>query len=52
MSLEEIILEKLNEFNFPVIFDFPAGHENENLAIPFGMKLKLEAKDEYVKLYA
>ena len=50
-SLEEIILEKLNEFNFPVIFDFPAGHENENLSIPFGMKLKLEAKNEYVKLY-
>ena len=51
MSLEEIILEKLNEFNFPVIFDFPAGHEDENLAIPFGVKLKLEAKYEYVKLY-
>lgn len=50
-SLEEIILEKVNEFNFPVIFDFPAGHENENLSIPFGMKLKLEAKNEYVKLY-
>ena len=50
-SLEEIILEKVNEFNFPVIFDFPAGHENENLSIPFGVKLKLEAKNEYVKLY-
>ena len=50
-SLEEIILEKVNEFNFPVIFDFPAGHENENLSIPFGMKLKLEAKNQYVKLY-
>ena len=51
MSLEEIILEKVNEFNFPVIFNFPAGHKNENLAIPFGLKLKLEAKDEYVKLF-
>ena len=30
-----------------MIFDFPAGHENENLSIPFGMKLKLEAKNEY-----
>ena len=51
MSLEEIILEKVNEFNFPVIFNFPAGHKNENLTIPFGLKIKLEAKDEYVKLY-
>ena len=51
MTLEEIILEKVNEFKFPVIFNFPSGHENENLAIPFGVKLKLEAKNEYVKLY-
>ena len=32
--------------------DFVLKDENENLAIPFGMKLKLEAKDEHVKLYA
>ena len=52
ISLEEIILEKVNEFSFPVIFNFPSGHENENLSIPFGMKLKLESKSDYVKLYS
>ncbi len=39
-TLEEIILEKVNKFNFPVAFGFPSGHENENLSLLFGVKTK------------
>ena len=31
-TVEEIVLDKLNEFNYPVAFNFPIGHEAPNLA--------------------
>lgn len=42
MTLEEIILEKVKEFNYPVVFGFPAGHENENKSLILGAKTRLE----------
>ena len=39
-TVEEIIFEKTKEFNFPIAFGFPAGHENENLGLLFGVKTK------------
>ena len=42
MTLEEIILEKVKEFNYPVVFNFPAGHENENKSLILGAKARLE----------
>ena len=50
MSLEAIVLEKVKEYKFPVVFDFPSGHVSENLTLPFGIEMKLQVNEEYVKL--
>ena len=42
MGLEEIVLQKINEFNFPVVFNFPSGHECENLTLPLGLEMNLK----------
>jgi muramoyltetrapeptide carboxypeptidase len=50
MTLEEIVLQKVKEFDFPVIFDFPSGHENENVTLPFGLSLNLKVNYSYTTL--
>ena len=35
--LEQIVLEKVSEFNYPVCFDFPVGHQKYNMAIKCGV---------------
>ena len=49
-SVEEIILNKVKEFEYPVAFGFPIGHDNPNLAWRSGSKMKLEvtAKGSYL----
>ncbi|MCZ4695473.1 LD-carboxypeptidase [Ancylomarina euxinus] len=46
----EIIKESVQEYNFPVIFDFPAGHIDENWPLPLGKKVKFEVSEKDVKL--
>lgn len=38
----EIILDAVKEYDFPLCFDFPAGHVDRNLALVLGRKVKLE----------
>lgn len=40
-SLQEIVLEKVKEFNYPVCFDFPVGHQKNNFALKCGVKHEL-----------
>ncbi|MDA8904826.1 LD-carboxypeptidase [Flavobacteriaceae bacterium] len=42
MSINELILEVLDEYDFPILFDFPAGHEKTNYPIILGRKIKLD----------
>jgi muramoyltetrapeptide carboxypeptidase len=37
----EIILDAVKEYDFPVLFDFPAGHTKNNLALLLGRKARL-----------
>jgi muramoyltetrapeptide carboxypeptidase len=46
MDIEEMVLQKLNEFDFPVAFNFPSGHENENLTLPFGLPINLKVNSK------
>jgi muramoyltetrapeptide carboxypeptidase len=39
---EEIILSAVKEYNFPVCFNFPAGHIDRNLALYFGKEISLK----------
>ena len=42
---EEIILDVVKEYNYPVCFDFPAGHIDRNLAMYFGREVELNVTD-------
>ena len=44
-TAKEIILDHVSEYNFPIVFDFPAGHLNDNRALFFGRKVNLEVRD-------
>ena len=39
--MEEIVLEKVKEFNYPVCFDFPVGHQKNNFALKCGLRYTL-----------
>jgi muramoyltetrapeptide carboxypeptidase len=41
ITLYEIVLEKVKEYNYPVCFDFPVGHQKNNFALKCGIKHKL-----------
>jgi muramoyltetrapeptide carboxypeptidase len=49
-SLEQIVLEKVREYNYPVCFNFPVGHQKYNMALKCGVVHKLEVGDMAVKL--
>lgn len=40
-TAEEIILDAVKEYKYPVCFNFPAGHVDRNLALVLGRKVKL-----------
>lgn len=48
---EEIILDAIKEYDYPVCFNFPAGHIDRNLALIFGRKAKLEVTETGASLH-
>lgn len=40
----EIIADKVKEFDYPVCFGFPAGHEAENYALKLGLPYRLKVR--------
>jgi len=47
----EIILNAVNEYNYPVIFDFPAGHIRDNRALIFGKEITIEVNETVSKIW-
>ena len=43
-SIEDLVLDVVSEFDFPVLFNFPAGHETDNRALIFGKSIKMNVK--------
>jgi len=43
-SIEQLILDVVAEYDFPVLFDFPAGHETDNRALILGRTIKMNVK--------
>ncbi|WP_094967230.1 S66 peptidase family protein [Winogradskyella aurantia] len=41
-SIEQLILDALAEYDFPIAFNMPAGHEEDNRALVLGRTIKLE----------
>ena len=46
LTANEIIAETVSEYNYPVCFDFPAGHVEPNLALILGRKATLTVGKE------
>jgi muramoyltetrapeptide carboxypeptidase len=44
-TAEEIILETVKDYDYPVCFGFPAGHTNQNYALILGKEVKLTIKN-------
>ncbi|WP_281987882.1 S66 peptidase family protein [Aquimarina aggregata] len=45
-----IILDVVSDYNFPVVFNFPMGHIEDNRALMLGAEAFLEIKEDEVKL--
>ncbi|MBC7887264.1 MAG: LD-carboxypeptidase [Ferruginibacter sp.] len=43
-TLEEIVLEKVGEYDYPVCFNFPVGHQKNNFALKCGVKHQLNVQ--------
>ena len=50
-SAHEIILKAVKEYNYPVCFNFPAGHIQDNRALVFGKQVTLKVTSKKVDLH-
>jgi muramoyltetrapeptide carboxypeptidase len=41
-TLYDLVLEKIREYDFPVCFDFPVGHQKNNFAIKCGIRHRMK----------
>lgn len=48
--LEEVIMEILGEYRFPILFGFPSGHGEPNLPLPFGIPVRLDTEKKGLTL--
>ena len=46
----QIITEITKEYNIPIAFDFPAGHQKDNRTLILGSQVEFEVNDKEVKL--
>lgn len=51
-TVEEIILDKVREYNYPVSFHFPSGHEQPNIAWKHGHTMVLDVNEDTSRLYS
>ncbi|CAN5598060.1 LD-carboxypeptidase [soil metagenome] len=51
-TVAEIVLEKITEYNYPVCFDFPVGHQKYNVALKCGASHRLIVQQNECKLTA
>jgi len=49
-TLQDVVLEKVKAYHYPVCFDFPVGHQKNNYALKCGVKHRLEVKSDSVSL--
>lgn len=49
-TVEEIVVDLVREYGYPVATDFPAGHIDNNMALVFGKEVSLQVEGELVRL--
>ena len=45
-TVYDLVMEKVQEYNYPVCFDFPVGHIKENYALKCGLKHELKVSND------
>lgn len=50
-SVEQLILDALEEYDFPITFNMPAGHEKDNRALVLGREVELKVGKEKSSLF-
>jgi muramoyltetrapeptide carboxypeptidase len=50
-TVQDIVLEKVKDYRFPVCFDFPVGHQRNNYALKCGVKHRMAVSMEAVTLH-
>jgi muramoyltetrapeptide carboxypeptidase len=48
-NVKEIILDVLSEYDFPIVFNFPAGHIKNNLCFILGRNVHIVVNDQKIK---
>jgi muramoyltetrapeptide carboxypeptidase len=48
---EEIILDAVSEYQYPVLFNFPAGHQSKNFALKMGITASLNVNNNLCTLF-
>lgn len=49
-TLQDVVLEKIKNYEYPVCFDFPVGHQKNNYALKCGVRHRLEVKQNSTSL--
>jgi muramoyltetrapeptide carboxypeptidase len=49
-TLEDIVLDKVKEYKYPICFNFPVGHQRANYALKCGVKHRLKVEANAVSL--
>ena len=49
-TLQDVVLEKIKTYRYPVCFDFPVGHQRNNYALKCGVKHRLSVSADAVTL--
>ncbi len=49
-NVEHLILDRVSKYDYPVCFDFPAGHIDDNRSLVFGRESELIVEKEFVQL--
>jgi len=49
-TLQDVVLEKIKTYNYPVCFDFPVGHQRNNYALKCGVRHRLSVSADNVSL--
>ena len=49
-TLEQIVLEAVGDSDFPVVFDFPAGHTDDNRSLILGSEVRVTAGPKKSKI--